>query len=76
MPLSPDPKQFYRKPLYDHSIDFNKKGWREQLGRPKNIPEPDGKWGKSSDQALKDVLDMTSVANIDDVLKKNQADIH
>ena len=70
MPLSPDPKQFYRKPLYDHSIDFNKKGWREQLGRPKNIPESDGKIEKPDPG-----IDLTSVANIDDVLKLNQSDI-
>ena len=41
------------------------------MGRPKNIPEKDGKFGKSSDKALQDILDMTSIANIDDVLKKN-----
>ena len=77
MPLSPDPKQFYRKPLFDHSIDFNKKGWREFVSRPKNIPVDDKIIEKvDGGPASRGNIDLTDDAIIGDVLNLYDNDIH
>ena len=42
MPLSPDPKSFFKRPLLDHAIDFDKGGWRDFVQKPKNTADDDG----------------------------------
>ena len=76
MPLSPDPKQFHRKPLFDHSIDFNKKGWRDFVQRPKNIPIDDTVITKiDNDPASRGNLDLSDAAILGDVLKLYDYDV-
>ena len=37
IPLSPDNRRYFKKPLQDHSINFDKAGWREFGTKPKSL---------------------------------------
>ena len=41
MPLSPDVRQYFKKPLYDHSINFDMQMWRPFASRPANMKDDD-----------------------------------
>ena len=76
MPLSPDAKQYFRRPLYDHSIDFDKAAWRDFATRPKNMTEDEGALRIDGfDNGPRKNLDISDDA-IGDVLKLNQYDVY
>ena len=58
IPLSPDVRQYFRKPLFDHSIDFDLQAWRPFVTKPKNINDADKPKAQNeiSDAAIGQVL--------------------